>query len=203
MAFNTANADQHFLYLLSEKDNTLRVFALHYPERGSIALRLQHLQTLSTLGANKPPTPDEHKTVAAEVAVSRDGRFVYATNRDITNLNTPDTIAVYSVNTESKDRHLKLLQLQDLPGKHPRMFALSQDKENRWVAVAHQWTQEIVVLERDSKTGLLGKIRGRLNIEGVRSLGRAAATANGTGGELTREKAMKARNEGPVCVLWK
>ncbi len=51
--------------------------------------------------------------------------------------------------------HLKELQRRSVEGDHPREFSL--EPSGRFVLIANQKSNEIVVVERDPKTGLLGK----------------------------------------------
>ncbi|KIX08893.1 uncharacterized protein Z518_03550 [Rhinocladiella mackenziei CBS 650.93] len=209
VAFNSVSPSKAYMYLLSEKDNSIRVFTLNYKDTASQNLTVELKQTISTMGKDLGPSPDEHKNLAAEIAISNDGKFVYASNRDLTHADT-DTLAVYSVESEPAHdmHHLRYLGCQETHGKHPRMFALSNDKENKWVAVAHQWSQDVVVFARDTATGFLKDIKGRLNVK-------AAALHQPTldnvtfskdmsmEGRMSWEDLLKGRTEGPMCVLWK
>jgi hypothetical protein len=54
-------------------------------------------QTISTLGLGVNHTaPDKHH-LAAEIALSNDGKFAYVSNRDTTT-DAPDTLATFLVN---------------------------------------------------------------------------------------------------------
>jgi 6-phosphogluconolactonase (cycloisomerase 2 family) len=84
----------------------------------------------------------------AEIAVSADGRFVYASNRG------EDTIAAFAV---AGDR---LTPLGSTPagGAWPRHFTLSPD--GRRVYVANQNSGTVTWLPRDPATGALGGVEG-------------------------------------------
>jgi 6-phosphogluconolactonase len=98
------------------------------------------LQTISTL-----PEAFTEPNTCADIHVSADGRFVYASNRG------HDSIAIYSVNPESGK--LELLGHESTRGENPRNFSLSPD--SRFLLVANQTTNSIVSFQRDEDTGLL------------------------------------------------
>ena len=165
VAFNRTSRTKLYMYLVSEKDNSIRVFTLNYGSTESEELTFEFQQMLSTMGKDLPPSPDDHKDLAAEVAVSNDGKFVYVSNRNLSHA-ANDALTIYSVDSElaHDDCHLIYLGRQTTHGKHPRMFALSNDEENKFVAVANQFSQDIVVFERDTVTGFLKDVKGRLSV---------------------------------------
>lgn len=102
--------------------------------------RLQHIQTL----AMDEPAFAEQKS-AAHIAISRDGRFVYASNRGA------NTIAVFAVN--SQDGTMKLVQRVSSQGKIPWDFSL--DPTGRWMLVANTNSNAIAVFSVNPETGEL------------------------------------------------
>jgi 6-phosphogluconolactonase len=83
---------------------------------------------------------------AAEVLVSSDGRFVYASVRG------QDSIVAFAV--EGTDgTELRLLGSQPCGGSWPRHIAL--DSEERWMFVANQNSGSVAVFARDPDTGAL------------------------------------------------
>ena len=97
-------------------------------------------QTISTL----PSDYIEYNT-CADIHISADGKFVYASNRG------HNSIAVFSV-----DPKTGALEVQDqVPtrGETPRNFTLSPD--GNFLLVANQTTNNIVTFKRDWETGLL------------------------------------------------
>jgi len=102
--------------------------------------RLQHIQTL----AMDEPGFTEQKS-AAHIAISRDGRFVYASNRGA------HTIAVFAVN--AKDGTMKLVQRISSQGKIPWDFSL--DPSGRWMLVANTNSNAINVFSVNPDTGEL------------------------------------------------
>ena len=85
------------------------------------------------------------KNTAAEVAVSLDGNFLYASNRG------EDTLVVFSI---AQDGQLNLLQRIACGGKTPRHFTL--DPTGRWLLCGNQDSSSITVFRRDGGTGKIG-----------------------------------------------
>jgi 6-phosphogluconolactonase len=112
---------------------------------------LTHLQTVDML----PKGVDSSKCTGAEVRVSPDGLFVYASNRGASN-----TIAIYRVN--QNDGTLTNIGFQETLGQFPRFFMF--DATSKWVIVANQNSNNIVVFSRDFSTGMLTKVSQLDNI---------------------------------------
>ena len=85
----------------------------------------------------------------AEVEISSDGKFLYVSNRGDLN-----SIAIFSIDTKSGKLSLK--GYQPTFGKAPRHFIL--DPTGKYLLVAHQDTDNIVIFQRDQHTGLLKKM---------------------------------------------
>ncbi|AIM38734.1 hypothetical protein KO02_20040 [Sphingobacterium sp. ML3W] len=85
------------------------------------------------------------KNGAADIKVSPDGKFIYATNRGDAN-----TIGVFSI---AKDGKLTKVANQPTLGEGPRSFNISPD--GKFLLVANQTTNEVVTFARNEKTGLL------------------------------------------------
>lgn len=84
---------------------------------------------------------------AGAIHLSADGKFLYAVNRG-----TDNHIAVFAVGS---DGGLSLVQRRATEGRQPREFSI--DPSGRFLLVAAQDDHRIVVMERDAKTGKLGK----------------------------------------------
>ena len=129
--------DGRFVYCANELDSTIETLAWN-----GQAGTLRSVGFVSSLPAGFPP-----KTAfVGEIVASADRRNVYAGNRV-----ADDTIAVFNV-----DRRTHLLSLaQSAPGggKNARLIAL--DPTQRWLLICHQDSNDLVVLERDRKTGKL------------------------------------------------
>ena len=89
--------------------------------------------------------PEEFKgnTSGADIHLSPDGKFLYASIRDL------DKIAVYSVNTRTGK--LGLVALEDTHGDHPRNFCV--DQKGEYVFVENMLSDNIALFKRDPTTG--------------------------------------------------
>ncbi|WP_434700861.1 lactonase family protein [Pseudomonas sp. D1-36] len=103
--------------------------------------------------ADGKPQPGK---AAAALHASKDGKFLYVSNRGTTN-----EMLVFAVDPASGT--LKELQRRSVEGDHPREFSL--DPSEKFVLVANQKSNQIVVIERDPKTGLLGKTVQKLPMD--------------------------------------
>ena len=91
---------------------------------------------------------DAAAKAAGALHLSADGRFLYVSNRGTTN-----EIVVFGVGKD--DGQLAFLQRRSVEGDHPREFAL--DPSDNFLLVANQKSNQIVVMRRDPRTGMLGK----------------------------------------------
>lgn len=179
-AFRPIASGKTYLYVLGELDNTIRVYTVDYSQAAHQTLNFTLHQTISTLGLGLPPTAPNRASLASEITFTLDGKFAYASNRNTTSTES-DTFAIYTVKDADPANHLTYIHLEKTLGKIPRHFALSPDKKNRYLAVANEYSNDLVVFERDEQSGLMKGVKGRLK------LGDALFVA---------------RN-GPACLLWK
>jgi len=95
--------------------------------------------------------PEEFKgnTSGADIHLSPDGKFLYASVRDL------DRIAVYSV--DSRTGRLGLVALEDTHGDHPRNFCI--DQKGEYVFVENMLSDNIALFKRDQKTGRMSYLR--------------------------------------------
>jgi len=91
------------------------------------------------------PTGFTGTNQTADIHVSSDGKFLYASNRG------HNSIAIYQIN--KKDGSLVLVGHELVHGDGPRNFTLSPD--NEFLLVANQRSNNIVSFKRDKKTGSL------------------------------------------------
>ena len=82
---------------------------------------------------------------SADIHISPDGKFLYATNRG--------EIGEISVFKILKKGNLELVERTSTLGKGPRNFAI--DPSGKFLLVAHQFSNDIVVFKRDAVTGRL------------------------------------------------
>jgi 6-phosphogluconolactonase len=126
-------------YNVNELDSTVDL--LYWDaKRGTLT---PHGNFISTLPADFP----KDTAFCSEILVSPDGRFVYVGNR------RNETIAVLNVNP--KDGTVVLAQLVPHGGKSARHVTL--DPSGRWLLVANQDSNGIVVMRRDAATGKLSE----------------------------------------------
>ena len=85
------------------------------------------------------------KNTAAELAISSDGLFLYASNRG------EDSLVVFSV--RPKDGKLDLVQRISCGGKTPRHFTL--DPTTQWLLCGNQDSATVTIFHRDAATGRL------------------------------------------------
>ncbi|MBF9237874.1 lactonase family protein [Hymenobacter sp. BT683] len=121
-------------YLINELNSTIT--ALDYDAAG----QFREHQTLSAL-----PVGYAGANSCADIHVSPDGRFLYASNRG------HNSIAVFSIDAASGT--LTSVQDVDTQGKTPRNFTL--DPSGRLLLVANQNSNNIVTFRVDQKTGQL------------------------------------------------
>jgi len=139
----TFHPNGKYAYLVLEL--TGAVMALDYTDG-----KLKEKQTISMTG------PDVKGRVSgADIHVSPDGKFLYASNRgDI------DEIAIYSIN---KKGMLTLVNRQSVLGKTPRNFAI--DPTGNFLLAANQNTNEVIIFKRDKKTGLLTPTGKKIEVD--------------------------------------
>ncbi len=130
----TFHPNKKFAYLIEELSGT--VVAYNY-KNGKLSL----LQRLAT-----HPADYTGAIGSADIHVSPDGKFLYASNRGDEN-----NIAIFSIN--QKTGKLQLKGYQPTLGKTPRNFMI--DPTGQFLLVANQDTNNIVVFKRDQQTGLL------------------------------------------------
>lgn len=123
-----------WIYVLNEMHGSITQVAL---------LATGDYQTLSTVSTLNEDFRGNN--YSADIHISSDGRFVYASNRG------PDEIVIFKVDEQTGS--LSLLSHQATHGNWPRNFALSPDE--RFLLVAHQYSNNICCFMRDDQTGML------------------------------------------------
>ena len=132
IAFHPVKPD---LYILGELTGT--VDAYHFD---SLSGKLSHFQRIRTTPESFSGDPG-----SADIHIRADGRFLYATNRGVSN-----TITVFEIR---KDGTLETRQNIPVNGKHPRNFAI--DPTSHFLLVANRDSNNIVVFSIDQQSGLL------------------------------------------------
>ncbi len=131
LAFHPTDSTK--LYILNELNSTVTL--LNQAEKGW-ALD----SSISTL-----PEGYTEQNTCADIHISSDGKFLYASNRG------HNSLAIYSINAENG--RLTWLAHQTKTIDTPRNFALSPDEN--FVLVANQKSHTISSFKRDKNTGLL------------------------------------------------
>jgi 6-phosphogluconolactonase len=123
------------VYIISELAGTVDAF--HYD---SLSGKLTHFQRIRTTSEKFTGDPG-----SADIHIRGDGKFLYASNRGISN-----TIAVFAI---GKDGRLSIKQITSVNGKHPRNFVI--DPTGHFLLVANRDTDNIVIFSIDPVSGLL------------------------------------------------
>ena len=90
----------------------------------------------------------QEKRAAGALHASADGKFLYVSNRGKAN-----ELLVFAIDPATGE--LTEIQRRSVEGDHPREFTLSPN--GKFLLVANQMSNAIVVIERDATTGKLGK----------------------------------------------
>lgn len=101
------------------------------------------------------PEGDSSIAASADIHVSHDGRFLYASNRAAAN-----NIGIFFI--DPANGKLKLIAHQSTLGRTPRNFSL--DPSGNYLLAANQNSDEIVIFKRDIHTGLLTDTRNRIEV---------------------------------------
>lgn len=133
LAFNDSG---NILYLLHELDGSISIISM---TDGHLKL----IKRISMIQEDKGPVR------AADIHLSPDGKFLYATNRD-----NYSTLSLFRIENEGKD--LKFLKEYSSHGKTPRNFMISRD--GRYLILANQDSNNIIVYKRDILTGELTRV---------------------------------------------
>ncbi len=123
-----------YLFVLEELSGSISAFSYN---NGSTKL----IQTIAT-----HPSTFNGQPGSADIHLSPDGKFLYASNRGEEN-----NIAIFSV--DAITGKLILVGYQPTKGEHPRNFMI--DPTGNYLLVANKNTNNIVVFKRDKITGLL------------------------------------------------
>ena len=128
-AFNKSGS---LLYLVQEIDGTVSVLKM---KDGKLSI------VQETTVDRKPGTVNR----AADIHLSSDEKFLYVTNRGSAN-----NITCFAVGKNGK---LTFFQQILTGGDGPRNFSLTPD--GKYIFVAHQFTDNVTIFNRDAKTGKL------------------------------------------------
>ena len=137
------SADGRFMYVVQELTGKIGLYSV----KNNV---LKEIQTVSGLPLN-------FKGVAgsADIHISPDGNFLYASNRGESN-----TIAIFKIN--KKYGYLSLITHQSSLGLAPRNFNF--DPSGKYLLVANQNSNEVVIFKKNITTGLLTDTGNRISV---------------------------------------
>lgn len=123
-----------WLYIINEYANTVTL--VEQQSNDAFAKRASY----STL-----PAGFKGESFCADIHVSKDGKFLYGSNRGA------NTIVAFSIDATSGA--LTQIDQESVHGDWPRNFSLSPDE--RYLVVANQRSNNLVTMRRDAKKGTL------------------------------------------------
>lgn len=136
----TFSKDGKFVYLLQELDGSLTVFSYS----NGIIKKIDETTILAK--------DFKGSFSSADIHISPDGKFLYASNRGEAN-----NITIFKV---LKNGKLQLAGQTSTLGKGPRNFAI--DPSGNFLLIAHQYSNEVVVFKRNKATGALADTGKRI-----------------------------------------
>jgi len=139
----TFHPNNKYAYLIEELSGTVETFQY---SNGT----LKNIQRISSM-----PTGDTSFAGSADIHVSPDGKFLYASNRS-----TSNTIAIFKINPT--DGKLTTVGHQSTLGQTPRNFNF--DPSGNFLLVGNQNSDQVVIFKRDKQTGLLTDTGKRIDV---------------------------------------
>jgi len=139
----TFASNKKFAYLIHELSGTVTAYKY---ENGT----LSEIQDIGTFPKDAKGVKD-----AAEVMISPDGKFLYASDRGDLN-----QIVIFSIDPESGKLTLK--GTQSTLGSHPRNFII--DPTGNFLLAANQDSESIIIFKIDKETGLLSNSGKEIHI---------------------------------------
>jgi 6-phosphogluconolactonase len=133
-----------FAYGLNEMGSSVSAFSYDAPSG-----RLNALQTISTL-----PEGFTEENNSAEIALDKNGRFLYASNRG------NNSITQFAV--DSKKGTLTKVEVTPTQGRTPRNFVI--DPTGRYLLAANQDSDSIVIFRIDQHSGKLSPTGTTVNV---------------------------------------
>jgi 6-phosphogluconolactonase len=139
----TFHPNGNFAYCIEELTGTISVYKY---ENGK-------LDSIQRIDAHTKKHQEDFNS--ADIHISPDGRFLYASNRGNEN-----NIAIYSI---ANNGTLASIGYQSTLGKTPRNFAI--DPTGRFLIVANQTGGNVVVFRRNLQSGLLKKVGHNIKVK--------------------------------------
>ncbi|MHA3789126.1 lactonase family protein [Flavobacterium hauense] len=136
------NPNGIFFYVINELSATIDVYSYSYEKPA-------FLQQVSLFAKDC-----NDANSAADIRFSKDGKYLYATNRGDAN-----TITVFKVHSNGMINQVQ--QITTL-GEGPRNFTI--DPSDNYVLVAHQYSHNIIIFKRDKTTGMLTETGKKIDV---------------------------------------
>ncbi len=137
--------EKDYVYLLEEMGGQIDVYRIDHGER-----ILHPVQRIPT-----HPLDKAGPYRSADLHVSPDGHFLYASNRESEN-----NIAIFSI--DPANGKLTTVGYQPCLGIEPRSFLI--DPSGDWLLVGNQLSNQISIFRVDKETGLLTPVRQKINV---------------------------------------
>lgn len=138
----TFSPNGKFAYLAHEFNGKISVFGYNDGD-------LKLLQEIGTAASDFTGRID-----AADIHISADGKFLYESNRGDAN-----NISVFEVQKDGKLKHIETVSTL---GKGPRNFSI--DPSGNYLLVGHQYSNDIIIFQRNTKTGKLTDSKKRIAV---------------------------------------
>lgn len=138
----TFSPNGKFAYLVHEFNGSITVFSYSNGD-------FQKIQEIATTSQDFKGRVD-----GADIHLSPDGKFLYESNRGDAN-----TISIFSVFPTGR---LQFISSVSTLGKGPRNFAI--DPSGKFLFAANQWSDEIVIFNRNINTGALTDSSKRIKV---------------------------------------
>ncbi|CAM3871904.1 lactonase family protein [Mucilaginibacter galii] len=138
------SADHKYLYVITEMGANINT----YEYNGGKPKMLQKVSMMADGSTQQPGGADIH--------VSPDGLFLYATNRG-----TANEIVIYAINQETG--LLTFVDRQGTGGNHPRNFAI--DPTGNFLLVANMKSNNVIVYKINRTTGKLNQTNHRIELD--------------------------------------
>jgi 6-phosphogluconolactonase (cycloisomerase 2 family) len=129
----TFHPRKKFAYSIEELSGMVSVFSYKKGE----------LKSIQRIAAHGDQTKGPYGS--ADIHISQDSKFLYCSNRGNEN-----TISIFSI---QRNGELSLVGIQSTLGVHPRNFMI--DPTGRYLLVANQHSNHVVVFKRNKITGLI------------------------------------------------
>ncbi|WP_373492771.1 lactonase family protein, partial [Aquiflexum sp.] len=138
-----------FAFSVEELGSTVAMYSID-PKTGGLAFKDRANMIV-------PSDNFSGSNTAADIQITPDGKFVYASNRGL------DNIAIFSIDQNAGK--IKYIGQESSHGKHPRSFAM--DRFGEYLFVTNRDTDNLVILKIDKDSGMLSKTGIEVKVPGA------------------------------------